>query len=131
MASDPCLGGSPPALAVGVKQFNRCEFYDCHDTLEALWMAEPGPIRSLYQGILQIGVAFYHLEAGRYQPVVTLLERGSERLSPFSPTCMGLDIAGLLASAARCLSEVKRLGAEGLGDFDRALMPKLEMRNEK
>ena len=94
-------------------------------------MAEPGPIRSLYQGILQIGVAFYHLEAGRYQPVVTLLERGSERLSPFSPTCMGLDIAGLLASAARCLSEVKRLGAEGLGDFDRALMPKLEMRNEK
>lgn len=94
-------------------------------------MAEQRPIRSLYQGILQIGVAFYHLQAGRYRPVVTLLERGSAYLCPFAPECLGIDVAGLLAAAERCLAEVTRLGPEGLDRFDWSLIPKLEMSEDR
>jgi predicted metal-dependent hydrolase len=126
MSSALCLEPPPPGLLAGIEQFNRGEFYECHDTLEALWMAEARPIRCLYQGILQIGVAFYHMQRGRYQPVVTLLERGSGYLETLAPRCMGVDVAGLLASVARCLAEVKRLGPEGLSEFDWALVPRVE-----
>jgi predicted metal-dependent hydrolase len=90
-------------------------------------MAEPRPIRRLYQGILQIGVAFYHLRRGRYLPVVTLLERGSGYLQPYAPQCMGVDVAQLLADVDRCLAEVQRLGPERVGEFDWAMVPRVEI----
>ena len=127
MSSEPCLAPPPLGLLKGVEEFNLGDFYECHDTLEELWMAEPGAVRRLYQGVLQIGVAFYHLGRGRYRPVVTLLERGSGYLRPFAPVCMGLDVDGLITGAARCLAEVRRLGPEGLNDFDWLLVPKIKM----
>ena len=127
MASDPCQASPPPGLRKGVAEFNKSRFYACHDTLEELWMAESRPVRQVYQGVLQIGVAFYHLEKARYRPAVTLLERGSTYLRRFAPTCMGLDIEGLLADVACCLAEVKRLGPENLNDFDRLLVPMIKI----
>ena len=127
MSSDPCLAAPPPAFLKGVEEFNRGEFYECHDTLEELWMAESRPVRCLYQGVLQIGVAFYHLGRSRYRPVVTLLERGCGYLRPFAPVSMGLDVAGLLADAARCLADVQRLGPERLNDFDWSSVPKIKI----
>lgn len=125
--SDPCLASPPPGLLKGVEEFNKGEFYECHDTLEALWVAEARPVRCLYQGVLQIGVAFYHLRRARFRPAVTLLQRGSGYLRPFAPVCMGLDVDGLLSGAARCLVELKRLGPDELNDFDWLLVPKIEM----
>lgn len=117
----------PPGLLAGIEEFNRGQFFECHETLEALWLAEPRPIRRLYQGILQIGVAFYHLQAGRYRPVLTLLERGSGYLQPFAPQCMDVDVARLLDDAARCLVQVKRLGPDSLHDLDLSLIPRIEI----
>lgn len=125
--SAPCMEGPPPALLRGIEEFNRGEFFECHETLEELWMAEPRPIRRLYQGILQIGVAFYHLDARRYRSVVTLLNRGSGYLRAFAPACMSVDVESLLDSAARCLALVEELGPEGLNHFDWSLVPKIDI----
>ena len=127
MSRTVCVEPTPPALLAGIEQFNRGEFYECHDTLEELWMAEPGPIRDLYKGILQIGVAFYHLRAGRYRPAVWLLKRGSDYLRPFAPECMGVDVEQLVAGSARCLSEVKQLGPENMNVFDWTGIPKVKI----
>lgn len=127
MMTRPCTESPPPALLKGIAEFNRGDFFECHETLEGLWMEESRPIRRFYQGILQIGVAFLHLRAGRYRPVVTLLERGHGYLSPFSPSCMGVNVAQLLADAGCCLEEVQRLGPSRLEDFDSALIPRIEM----
>jgi predicted metal-dependent hydrolase len=117
----------PPGLLQGIAEFNRREFYECHETLEELWAAEPQPIRHLYQGILQIGVAFYHLRAQRYRPAVTLLTTGSAYLEPFTPICLGVNVAKLLENAGQCLDQVERLGPEGLNDFDWSLVPTIEI----
>ena len=122
-----CHETPPPGLLRGIEQFNRGEFYECHDTLEELWMAEPRPIRHLFQGILQMGVAFYHLQRRRYRPVLTLLERGADYLRPFSPCCMGVQLDRLLEDSAACLAEVKGLGPEGLNEFDWALVPRISV----
>ena len=123
-----CSEAPPPGLRRSIAQFNRGEFFECHETLEELWLAERRSIRRLYQGILQIGVAFYHLLDGRFRPAVTLLRRGSGYLQPFAPACMGVDVAHLLSGAARCLAELQRLGPERLNDFDPGLVPKIEIK---
>ena len=130
VGSEACLQPPPAGLLAGIGEFNRGEFFECHETLEELWLAEPRPVRRLYQGVLQIGVAFYHLRAGRYRAVVFLLKRSSGYLQPFSPACMGIDVSHLLNGAARCLAQVKRLGPSGLEQFDWSLVPRIEIKLE-
>lgn len=119
----PCDEPPPELLLRGIEQFNRGEFYEQHDTLEALWKEEPRPVRELYQGILQVGVAFYQLERRNYAGVVGMLTRGRKHLEPFEPRCQGVDVAALREAAARALAEVERLGPAELERFDRMLIP--------
>lgn len=127
MPTDACREGPPDGLLQGIEEFNQGLFFECHETLEDLWVAEPRDIRRLYQGILQISVAFHHLRAGRYRPVVSLLRRGSGYLRPFTPHCQGVDVEHLFVAADRCLREAKALGPECLVDFDWALVPQIEI----
>ena len=64
--SDCCDDAPPTLLLKGVAQFNRGEFFEQHETLEDLWRDEVRDIRGLYQGILQIGVAMYHIERNNH-----------------------------------------------------------------
>lgn len=115
----------PGLLLQAVEEFNQGKFIECHESLEKLWKSEHRPIRQLYQGILQISVAFHHLRQHRYPSTVTLLERGSGYLEPFAPECMGVDISGVITGSARCLAEVKKLGPDRLDEFDWSIAPKL------
>jgi len=54
MESD-CRQKPSPGLVEGIGQFNRGDYYECHETLEGIRRDEPGKIRDLYKGILQIG----------------------------------------------------------------------------
>lgn len=130
MSHEFCLEAPPPALRTGIEAFNQGGFFECHEILEALWMAEARPIRRLYQGVLQIGVAFYHLQAGRQRAAAFLLERGCMYLEPFAPCCMQVGVGHLMAAAGQCLAEVKRLGPAAVSDFDWTLIPKIEMGTE-
>jgi predicted metal-dependent hydrolase len=118
----------PPALLLeGIAQFNRGEYFEQHETLETLWRAEARPVRRLYQGILQIGVAFHHMRRCNYHGVVYMLTRGSMYLAPFVPRCQRVNVAGLIAAAQRVLEQVEQLGPDRLGDFDWALVPTVEL----
>lgn len=116
-----------PELLRGIEQFNRREFYDCHETLEALWLSEKSEIRQLYQGVLQVGVAFHHLLRGNYVGAVRLLDRGLGRLAAFTPACMGIDVERLVSEAGRCREELVGLGPARIEEFDRTLIPRVEM----
>ena len=122
-----CEEPPPPALLEGIAQFNRGQFFEQHETLELLWRAEGRGVRLLYQGILQIGVAFYHLQRGNHHGTVYMLTRGSSYLRPFAPRCQRVDVAHLLNAAAAALREIERLGPDRLGDFDRRLVPTIRL----
>jgi predicted metal-dependent hydrolase len=113
-----CEEPPPPALLEGIAQFNRGEFFEQHETLELLWRAERRDIRYLYQGILQIGVAFHHLRKLNHHGTVYMLTRGSNYLKPFAPRCQRVDVAALLRDAAAALADVERLGPTRLAEFD-------------
>src|SRR4051794_23218777 len=113
-----CDNPPPPQLLEGIAQFNRGEFFEQHETLELLWRAERRDIRFLYQGILQIGVAFHHLRKLNHHGTVYMLTRGSGYLRPFAPACQRVDVQALLDDAAAALREVERLGKTRLAEFD-------------
>ena len=121
-----CHEPPPPRLREGIEQFNRGEYFEQHETLEILWRDERRAIRRLYQGILQIGVAFHHLKCGNHHGVVYMLTRGSMYLRPFAPACQGVDVESLLADAARALEMVQRLGPDRLDEFDWRLAPRVK-----
>lgn len=120
----------PPAqLLEGIAQFNRGEYFEQHETLEALWRAESRPVRRLYQGILQIGVALYHVQRRNYHGAVYMLTRGSMYLRPFAPVCQSVDVQALVDAAASTLRAVEALGPERLRDFDWGSAPRVQLVN--
>ena len=116
-----------PELALkGIEEFNRGEFYECHEYLEEAWMQEPRRIRFLYQGILQVGVGFYHQQNGNWRGATGLLRNGTQRLKEFEPETLGIDVARLVRECERCLEELEELGHERVREFDRTLIPRVE-----
>jgi predicted metal-dependent hydrolase len=122
-----CEEPPPRELVDGIAQFNRGEFFEQHETLELLWRAETRDIRYLYQGILQIGVAFHHLRRLNHHGTVYMLTRGPKYLAAFAPRCRGVDVKALLDDAAAALREVERLGPDRLQEFDWRLVPRVRL----
>jgi predicted metal-dependent hydrolase len=96
-----CDDSPPPQLVEGIAQFNRGEFFEQHEALELLWRAERRDIRYLYQGILQIGVAFHHLHRLNHHGTVYMLTRGPRYVAPFAPRCQRVAVAACCATPSR------------------------------
>ena len=109
----------------GIEEFNRGEFYECHEYLEEAWMQETRRVRFLYQGILQVGVGFYHLGNGNWRGATGLLRNGTIRLKEFDPVTLNIDVARLVRECERCLQELEKLGRERVREFDLTKVPKI------
>jgi predicted metal-dependent hydrolase len=128
MTKDECAERPPPLVWKGIEQFNRGEFFEQHETLEAAWRAESRPVRELYQGILQIGVACYQIERGNLPGSLKMFERGLRRLRQFAPECLGLDVARLIADSERLRDAAQELGPERLAELNCAFFPRIVKR---
>ncbi|MBD0355428.1 MAG: DUF309 domain-containing protein [Rubrobacteraceae bacterium] len=120
-------GGLPDLALRGIEEFNRGGFYECHEYLEEAWMQEPRRVRFLYQGILQVGVGFYHQHNGNWRGATGLLRNGIARLKEFEPETLGIDVSRLIRECERCLEELERLGRERVQEFDTSLIPRVEL----
>lgn len=118
--------GMPDLALRGIEEFNRGEFYECHEYLEEAWMEEPRRVRFLYQGILQVGVGFYHLQNGNWRGATGVLRNGIERLREFEPETLGVDVRRLVRESERCLEELEELGRERVREFDTSKLPRVE-----
>lgn len=96
----------PETFFVGVEQLNTQQFYACHDTLEALWFEAMEPEKSLYQGILQIAVACYHLSNENLRGATILMGEGLRRLRQTEEEVYGGLNLVTLFSRERCCSPV-------------------------
>lgn len=96
----------------GVEQFNQGQFYDCHDTLEALWIEAMEPEKSFYQGILQIAVALYHLSNQNGRGAMILLGEGLNRLNRYQPDYFNVDVSTLIEESAALLKTLHEASAD-------------------
>jgi uncharacterized protein len=117
-----CQGKLPEQVMSGLELFNQGEYFEAHEVLEAAWRAEPGPVRELYRGILQIAVAYYHLLRGNYIGAVKMFLRSRTWLSPFPDQCRGIDLGRFRQDYGQVEETLRRLGPDHLRHFDRGLL---------
>lgn len=105
----------PPEFWQAVEQFNRQDFYACHDTLENLWMEAVEPDKKFYQGILQIAVSLYHLSNHNWRGAAILLGEGMNRLKSYQPNYFEINVEQLLQGSGEILHKIQEVGAENVG----------------
>ena len=121
--TERCDDDAPEGLRAGIDQFNRGEYWECHETLEGIWRSEPDAVRYLYQGILLVGVGLYHLRRGNRRGALSKLRAGRQLLVPYAPTCMGVDVARLREDIAKILVHIDSLDLDTTVSLDAALTP--------
>lgn len=120
-----CDESPPGQLLLAIRQFNACEWFECHETLEELWIGEAGEVRNLYQGMLQVAVALHHWRNGNYGGAVSLLDGGGMLLGRVADACMWVNVSALIADAVRMRDALAELGKERMQQLDPAVVPKI------
>jgi hypothetical protein len=120
------LAPPPEELLRAVEEFNRGDWFTCHETLETLWIDSQGDARTLYQGLLQIAVALHHWRSGNFNGAVTLLARGAGRLRVVT-SCRHILAGEMAAAADRFREELTNLGPERMNDIAPSLIPLLRL----
>ena len=100
---EQCRGKDLPAHYLGYFEcFNRQLFYEAHDVLEELWLAEGrhGANYGFYKGLIQFAGAFVHLQKNRLRPAAALFKLSRSYLEKFPVRHQRLDLALVLGLAA-------------------------------
>ncbi|UFS69903.1 DUF309 domain-containing protein [Geomonas sp. RF6] len=116
-------GSAPLELVKAIDEFNKREWFECHETLEELWVREQGELRDFYQGLLQIAVALHHWRSGNYGGVLSLLKGGAQYLQKVRQVCYGVDVVRVVDDALRLRQALSELGADRMWQVDRSLLP--------
>jgi hypothetical protein len=125
-ASD-CTCSPSGELLQAFGEFNRGDWFACHETLEDLWVGTDGEMRDFYQGLLQLAVALHHWRNGNFGGTVSLLESGCAYLRRVRPVCQRIEVEALVLAAGRLREELTALGPERMADVDPALIPRLRL----
>jgi hypothetical protein len=89
----------PPALERFVELFNRGLYWDSHEALEVDWRRLDS---DFYQGLILYASAFVHAQRGNRHGIRAQLDKAEERLHPYLPTYMGIDVAEIFTRARIC-----------------------------
>ena len=89
-------------------------------------MQDATPGRALYQGILQVAVAYLLIERGNYAGTLKMFQRAQRWLEPLPGHCRGVDVETLRQDAYQVQQTILGLGKERLKDFNRSLFRPVE-----
>jgi hypothetical protein len=139
---EDCHGGKWDAHYLGYfRCFNGGDYYEAHDVLEELWLAEgkEGQGYDFYKGLIQIAGAFVHMKQHYYAPehrahgkrlapAFRLLNRACDLTRPFLPEFQDLDLRavhGMAGDYARRLES----GTFQINPWHPEQMPKMDLRS--
>ena len=105
-----CRGKNLPAHYLGYFEcFNRQMFYEAHDVLEELWLAEgkQGANYGFYKGLIQFAGAFVHLQKNRLRPAAALFKLSRSYLEKFPSPHERLEVAAVLSLSADWIARLE------------------------
>lgn len=124
---DSCTQSPSGALLQALGEFNRGDWFECHETLEELWVGSEGEIRDFYQGLLQVAVGLHHWREGNFKGAVLLLASGADKLRRVRPVCQRIDAGELVMAADRVREALITLGAGRMAELDTGIIPLLRL----
>lgn len=93
--------------------FNRGQFYEAHDVLEELWLADRhGPNGNFYKGLIQFAGAFVHLQKDcakypRLRPAAALFKLARTNFGQYPAQHERLDLKVVLSHIADWLERLE------------------------
>lgn len=103
----PSLPEIPRQLDLAIAQFNQTQFWECHETLEQIWLAEEYPLRLFYHGLIKAAVGLFHLHRRNRHGARSKLSDAVYTLAPFVPEIMGVDVTRLRSDMNQRLTLVQ------------------------
>jgi predicted metal-dependent hydrolase len=100
------------AFLRAVDEYNQRLFFECHDTLEAVWSGLRGPARDFFQGLIQVAVAFHHVSNGNAAGALSMIDRALGRFGAYPGRYFGFDLDAQRAELAAWRERLTRPGWE-------------------
>jgi predicted metal-dependent hydrolase len=114
-----------PEAEQGIRLFDSRHYFEAHEALETAWREELLPIRNLYRGILQVAVAYYHIQRGNYVGARKLFNRSRKWLDLFPGEIAGIDLDQFRRDFTQVENNLIRLGPDRAAEVDPGLMKPL------
>jgi predicted metal-dependent hydrolase len=95
-----------PKYLEGIEYFNRCDFFEAHESWEELWQEYQGPSRKFYQGLIQVAVCLHHFGNGNTRGAKKLYRTSVAYLEPYRPFHEGVDVDQLIRQLTQCCAEI-------------------------
>lgn len=119
---EACQGVLSELAAEGVQLLNSGDYYEAHESLEHAWLEVSEWEGYLYRTLLQVSVAYLHVEKGNYAGAVKMLLRVRQWLDPLPDQCRGVDTAALQRNVEAFSEAVHQAGESGFSSLDRDLL---------
>ncbi|MGH7828035.1 MAG: DUF309 domain-containing protein [Candidatus Binatia bacterium] len=103
-----------PRLLKGIDEFNQGLFFECHETLEEIWLEEHGDDRKFYQGIIQIAAGYFKYQQGVPAGAIKLWRTGLEKIESYGPVHLGLNVQPFIEAVRENLSELETVKASAI-----------------
>jgi predicted metal-dependent hydrolase len=129
--NDLCNAPPHPQAAEGLRLFSAGKYFEAHEVLEDAWNADKGQVRELYKGILQIAVVYLHITRRNYNGAIKVYGRSQRWMKDWPETCRGIEVGQLRRDAEAAITEVLRLGREGISAFDHSLLKPVQWRENQ
>ena len=105
--------GMAPLLERAAALANHGLFFEVHELLEPVWFRAPEPTRTALQGLIQVAVAFHHLENGNLEGARSLLVLGVAKVAE-AGAALPLDTRGWLGELRATLATLAAGGSPTL-----------------
>ena len=121
-------GGHDPHFLGYFDCFNRQLFYEAHDVLEELWLAQgrTGSNYSFYKGLIQLAGAYVHLQKNRLKPSVALFNLADANLRQYPAIHDGFHLTVALAMIADWRNRIESQGFQ-VNPLPGAIPPQLPL----
>jgi predicted metal-dependent hydrolase len=121
---EACLQSLTDDAKHGIRLIAEGEYYQAHEILETAWENAIGAEKYLLRSLLQVSVAYLHIQRGNLRGAMKMLLRLSQWISPLPSECQGIDVNALRENLVelRTTLENTDLSGDGKG-LHRFLMP--------
>ena len=100
-------------LQKGIDEFNQRLFFECHETLEEIWLEDHGEDRKFYQGIIQIAAGYFKWQQGVPIGAIKLWRSGLEKIEPYGSVHLGVNLGAFAAAVKENLDELQAVQQKG------------------
>lgn len=112
----------------GILYFNAENFFASHEVWEEQWNRSEPASRLFYQGLIQAAVALHHFCHGNVVGARKLYGASREKLQPYQPRYLGLEVTQFLSEMAHCFEPLlKSPPGTAHATIDNKRIPKIQL----